>query len=132
MPTYDRRVLAARAGGQRVWVLVAIGLAAGFLSALFGVGGGIVVVPLLVLLLAFEPKLATGTSLAAIGITAAFGVLSFTALGEVSWRDAALVGLPAVAGALAGTWLQRAVSSRLLTLLFAVFIVAVAIVLVLE
>jgi uncharacterized protein len=113
-------------------VLGGIGLAAGFLSALFGVGGGVVVVPLLVLLSGFEPKRATGTSLAAIGLTALFGVVSFTALGEVSWREAGLVGLPAVAGAVAGTRLQRAVSTRLLTLLFAGFIVVVAVVLVLE
>lgn len=117
---------------NRVWALGGIGLAAGFLSALFGVGGGIVVVPLLIVLVGFEPKVATGTSLAAIAITAFFGVASFASLGEVSWRHAALVGLPAVGGAIAGTRLQRTVSSRLLTLLFALFVVAVAVVLVLE
>lgn len=123
---------AARTGGHPVGVLGAIGLAAGFLSALFGVGGGLVVVPLLILLLGFGPRQATGTSLAAIAVTALFGVASFAALDEISWGDAALVGLPAVAGAVAGTRLQRAVSSRLLTLLFATFLVAVAILLVLE
>jgi uncharacterized protein len=125
-------VSAARAGVHPVVVLGAVGITGGFLSALFGVGGGIVIVPLLVLLLAFDPKRATGTSLAAIGITAIFGVVSFTALGEISWRHAAVVGLPAMAGAVAGTRLQRAVSSRLLTLLFSAFIVVVAVVLVLE
>lgn len=123
---------AASTGDNRVWVLGGIGLAAGFLSALFGVGGGVVVVPLLIVLLGFGPKLATGTSLATIGITAVFGVASFSSLGEVSWSHAALVGLPAVGGALVGTRLQRTISSRLLTLLFALFLVAVAVVLVLE
>lgn len=122
----------ATADSQRLWLLGGIGLAAGFLSALFGVGGGIVVVPLLVLLAGFDAKVATGTSLAAIGVTAFFGAVSFAALGEVSWRHAALVGLPAVVGAVAGARLQRAVSSRLLTLLFAAFILVVAVVLVLE
>jgi uncharacterized membrane protein YfcA len=96
-------------------VLGVIGVAAGFLSALFGVGGGIVVVPLLILLAGFGARRATGTSLAAIAITAVFGVASFAALDEVSWSR-----------------LQREVSSRLLTLSFAVFLVVVAVVLVLE
>ncbi|MDQ4048516.1 MAG: sulfite exporter TauE/SafE family protein [Actinomycetota bacterium] len=103
-----------------------IGVAGGFLSALFGVGGGIVVVPLLILLAGFEGKPATGTSLAAIAVTAAFGVVAFVVLDEVRWHEAALVGLPATLGTLAGTWLQQRVSSRLLVLLFAAFLVAVA------
>jgi uncharacterized membrane protein YfcA len=108
-------------------VLAGIGLAAGFFSALFGVGGGIVVVPLLILLLAYDGRLATGTSLAAIGLTAIFGVASFTALGEVDWANAALVGIPAMGGAVVGTWLQQRVSSRRLVLLFAAFLFAIAV-----
>jgi uncharacterized protein len=112
--------------------LAGIGVAAGFFSALFGVGGGVIVVPLLVALAGFEPRAATGTSLAAIGLTAVFGAASFAALGEVDWGAAATVGVPAMAGSLAGIWLQRRISSRLLTLLFALFIVAVAVRLALE
>jgi uncharacterized protein len=110
-----------------MWILVAIGLAAGFFSALFGVGGGVIVVPLLVLLAGFSGRVATGTSLAAIGLTALFGVIAFGLLGEVEWDDALVVGLPATAGTLAGTWLQQRMSSRLLVLLFAVFLLAVAV-----
>jgi uncharacterized membrane protein YfcA len=113
-------------------VLVGIGVAGGFFGGLFGVGGGIVIVPLLILLAGLGAKEATGTSLAVIGFTAAFGVVAFSALGHVSWRDALLVGLPAMVGVLAGTELQRRISSRLLTILFAVFLVAVAVRLVLE
>ncbi len=113
-------------------VLVGIGLAGGFFSALFGVGGGVVIVPLLVLALGFPPHEATGTSLAVIGVTAVFGVAAFAVLDAVHWADAALVGLPATAGALTGTWLQQRVSSRALTLLFAAFVVAVAVRLLLE
>jgi uncharacterized membrane protein YfcA len=104
-----------------------IGLAGGLFSALFGVGGGGIVVPLLVLVAGFDPKAATGTSLAAIGLTAVFGVASFSVLGEVDWGYAAMVGLPAVFGTLAGTWLQQRVSSRLLLGLFAVFLVVIAV-----
>ncbi|HEX2112039.1 MAG TPA: sulfite exporter TauE/SafE family protein [Gaiellaceae bacterium] len=113
-------------------LLVGIGLAGGFFSALFGVGGGIVVVPLLVLAAGLGAKEATGTSLAAIMVTATFGVIAFAALGEVKWQEAAIVGLPAMAGTLAGTALQQRVSSRLLTLLFAAFLLAVAVRLFLE
>ncbi|MBD0289828.1 MAG: TSUP family transporter [Thermoleophilia bacterium] len=112
--------------------LVGIGLAGGFFSALFGVGGGVVVVPLLVLAARFPAREATGTSLAVIAITAAFGVAAFAALDAVHWADAALVGLPATAGVVAGTSLQQRVSSRALTLLFAAFVVAVAVRLLLE
>jgi uncharacterized protein len=108
-------------------VLIGIGLAGGFCSALFGVGGGIVVVPLLVLLAGLDGKPATGTSLVAIGFAALFGVVAFTALGRIEWAEAALVGLPAMLGTVAGTWLQQRVSSRLLVVLFAILLVAVAV-----
>ena len=88
--------------------LVAIGLAAGVFSAFFGVGGGIVVVPLLILVAGLPEREATATSLAAIVITAAAGVVVFSLRGEVDVGYAALVGLPAAVGALAGTaWQQR-------------------------
>jgi uncharacterized membrane protein YfcA len=108
-------------------VLAGIGLLAGLFAALFGVGGGIVVVPLLVVLLGFEPRPAAGTSLAAIGLTACFGVIAYVAVGRVQWGEAATIGLPAVAGALAGTALQQRLSSRTLSLLFAAFLVTIAV-----
>jgi uncharacterized membrane protein YfcA len=128
----NRHLLPESRFNTRVPVFVGIGLTAGFFSALFGVGGGIVVVPLLILFAGFEARSAAGTSLAVIGLTALFGVAAFGALGEIDWADAATVGLPAVGGALAGTWLQQRVSSRLLILLFAGFLVAIAIRLLLQ
>jgi uncharacterized membrane protein YfcA len=112
--------------------LAGIGLVAGLFSALFGVGGGIVVVPLLIMLLAYAPRLATGTSLAAIGLTALFGVVAYGILGRIQWEEAAVVGFPAVAGVLAGTWIQQRVSSRFLVGLFALFLVAIAVQLLLQ
>ena len=105
--------------------LAALGVVAGVLSALFGVGGGIVIVPALVILARFPPRVAAATSLGAIGITAAAGATVYAALGEVDWRYAALVGLPALAGALIGTALQQRLSSRRLVLLFALLLLAV-------
>ena len=110
-----------------VVALPAIGLAAGFFSALFGVGGGVIVVPLLILLLGYSTRWATGTSLAAIGVTALFGMAAYGVRGEVSWSDAALVGFPAVAGVLLGTWAQQRVPTRVLTVLLSAVLVAVAV-----
>jgi uncharacterized protein len=110
-----------------LWTLGGIGVASGFLSALFGVGGGIVVVPLLVLLAGFDSRSATATSLAAILLTAVAGVTSFSLVDHVDWTATTVVGVPAVAGSLAGVRLQHRVSSRRLTLLFALFLFGVAI-----
>jgi uncharacterized protein len=107
--------------------LVLIGLAAGFFSALFGVGGGVVVVPLLMLALGYQVRPATGTSLAAIGIIALVGTIAYGVRGEVEPGYAALVGLPAAAGALAGAALQQRVASRTLVYAFAVLLVGVAV-----
>jgi uncharacterized membrane protein YfcA len=107
--------------------LVLIGLAAGFFSALFGVGGGVLVVPLLMLALGYQVRPATGTSLAAIGIIALVGTIAYGVRGEVEPGYAALVGLPAAAGALAGAALQQRVASRTLVYAFAVLLVGVAV-----
>jgi len=107
--------------------LLAIGLVAGLFSALFGVGGGIVLVPLLILTLGFESKRATGTSLAAIGITALAGTILYAFEGHVDVSHAALVGLPAAAGAGVGTGVQQRLSGRALTLAFAGVLAALAV-----
>jgi uncharacterized membrane protein YfcA len=107
--------------------LVAIGLAAGFLSALLGVGGGIVVVPLLILALGYEERPAMATSLAAAGIIALIGAVSYSIHGEVEPGPAALIGLPAAAGAVAGAALQQRLASRTLSLGFALVLAVVGI-----
>jgi uncharacterized protein len=107
--------------------LALIGLVAGVFSTLFGVGGGIVLVPLLVALAAFPTHAAAATSLGAILVTATAGVVLYAARGEVRPAYAALVGLPAVAGALAGTQLQQRLSGEALTLAFAGLLVVVGV-----
>jgi uncharacterized protein len=107
--------------------LVLIGLVAGLFSTLFGVGGGIVIVPLLILVAGFASRRATATSLAAIGITALAGTVLYALEGEVQVAHAALVGLPAAAGAIVGTTAQQRVSSRSLTLAFAVLLAGIAV-----
>jgi uncharacterized protein len=107
--------------------LLAIGVAAGVFSALFGVGGGIIVVPLLVLAFGYETRLATGTSLAALSITAAAGAIAYGLHGDLKPGAAAIVGVPAVFGVIAGVGLQQRLATRTLTLGFAVLLAAVGI-----
>ena len=107
--------------------LVLIGLAAGFFSALFGVGGGIIVVPLLLLTGRWQERPAMATSLAAIGIIALAGTVSYAFHGELKPGAAAMVGLPATVGAVAGTALQQRMTNRTLSLLFALLLVGVGV-----
>ena len=96
--------------------LVLIGIAAGFFSALFGVGGGLVIVPLLLLSGRWVERPAMATSLAAIGIIAVAGSVSYAFHGELKPGAAALVGLPAAVGAIGGTALQQRLAGRTLSL----------------
>ena len=107
--------------------LLAIGLVAGVFSALFGVGGGIIIVPLLVAFVGFDGRRATGTSLAAIGITAGAGAFAYGLHGDLKLGSAALIGLPAAVGALAGVALQQRLQTRTLTIGFSVLLAAVGI-----
>lgn len=110
--------------------LILIGVAAGFFSALFGVGGGILIVPLLILLAAYPERNAMATSLAAIGLTAAAGTIAYALHGELVPHLAALVGVPAMAGAVLGATLQQRIANRTLSLAFAGLLVAVAVLLI--
>jgi uncharacterized membrane protein YfcA len=112
---------------RRTLKLAAIGTAAGAFSGLFGVGGGTIIVPLLIVWLAYGEREATGTSLAAIVVIAAIAVIAQAIYGNVDLGKAALVGVPAVGGVLLGTALQQRVSQRAISALFAVLLLATAV-----
>jgi uncharacterized protein len=112
---------------SRLPALLAIGTAGGLFAGVFGVGGGVVLVPLLVLWLGYGEREATGTSLGAIAIMAAVAVALQGAYGNVRVAEGLLVGLPAVGGVLLGTWLQQRVPVRALSLLFALVLTGVAV-----
>jgi uncharacterized membrane protein YfcA len=112
---------------RRTLQLAAVGTVAGLFSGLFGVGGGVVIVPLLLLVCGWEMRSATGTSLAAIGITASAGVVTYVVHGEVRPLYALLVGVPAAIGAASGATLQQRLPVRTLSFLFAGLLVAIAI-----
>ena len=111
----------------RTLKLALVGSLAGLFSGLFGVGGGIVIVPLLILWLGYGEREATGTSLAAIVLIAAFAAAVQGLYGNVRVDDALLVGIPAVVGVVGGTALQQRLPQRTLSLLFAGLLVAVAV-----
>jgi uncharacterized membrane protein YfcA len=106
--------------------LAAIATAAGAFSGLFGVGGGAIIVPLLVLWLGYEHREATGTSLAAIAIIGGIAAAAHAAYGNINLEDGLLVAAPAVAGVLAGTALQQRISERAVAAAFVVLLVASA------
>ena len=110
--------------------LAVIACAAGVFSGLFGVGGGSVMVPLLILWLAYEERAATGTSLAAIPIIAAIGAALQGVQGNVDVAAGLLVGIPAIGGVVAGTALQQRVSVAVVCWFFAVLLTVSAVLLV--
>ncbi|MCW4386377.1 sulfite exporter TauE/SafE family protein [Salinibacterium sp. SYSU T00001] len=80
-----------------------IGLLAGFFSGLFGVGGGVIIVPLLVMLLNFQQRRASGTSLTAILPTAIAGSIGYAVNGDVDWVVAGCLAFGAIFGSIIGT-----------------------------
>jgi len=112
---------------ERILKLAAIATAAGAFSGLFGVGGGTVIVPLLIFWLGYGEREATGTSLAAIVVIAAYATFGQALYGNVDIPEAALVGIPALAGVVAGTALQQRLPERAVALLFAALLIATAI-----
>ena len=116
---------------QRILRLSAIATAAGAFSGLFGVGGDTIIVPLLILWLAYEDREATGTSLAAIVIIAAYATVGQALYGNVGVPKAAVVGVPALGGVVAGAALQQRLPERAVALLFVALLVATAIELIL-
>ena len=107
--------------------LVGIGLVSGFFGALFGVGGGIVIVPLLVVFLAFDQRRASATSLAAILVSSVAGAATYAFHGDVKPGAAAAIGLPAVIGVLGGTAVQQRIPVNRLSIGFAVLLTAVGV-----
>jgi uncharacterized membrane protein YfcA len=107
--------------------LAVIATAAGAFSGLFGVGGGTVMVPLLVLWFGYGEREATGTSLAAIAV---LGAVLHGVAGNVDVAKGILVGIPAVGGVLLGTALQQRVPVRVVSGFFAVLLVVSSVLLV--
>lgn len=103
-----------------------IGVVAGFLSGLFGVGGGVLIVPALVLAAGYQQRLAHGTSLAAVLPIATSGLIGFAVQDSVDWAVAPLLVVGAVVGAMLGTRLLHVLPVRVLAGAFAVLLLLTA------
>ncbi len=109
-------------------IILLIGLGAGVLSGLFGIGGGTVIVPALILIARFEPVTATGTSLAALVLPVGIlGAVEYYRNGHLDIRFALLLALGLFAGAWFGARIAQDLAPMVLRRLFAVFLVIVAI-----
>ena len=110
-------------------LLLAIGLGAGILSGVFGIGGGIVIVPALIYLAKMPPQQAAGTSLAALVLPlgAAIGAATYYRAGHLQVRDALFISLGMAVGAWMGAWVATHVDATLLKRAFAVLMVVMAV-----
>ena len=107
--------------------LIVIGLVGGVLAGLLGVGGGIVMVPLLVLWAAYGQRDAHAMSLGAIIPISIAGIATFGAAGEVHWWDAVGLAAGSIFGAALGARLLTRIDERLLRIIFGLFICGVAV-----
>lgn len=108
------------------WRCAVVGLVAGFMSGLFGVGGGILIVPALVVVLGFGQRLAHGTSLAAVLPISIASLIGYVVHGNVDWTVGGLLAVGAVAGAVVGTHFLHRLPHDALAIGFALLLLATA------
>lgn len=112
---------------QIILSLVLIGILAGILSGLVGVGGGVIMVPLLVLLLGFSQHQAQGTSLAVLVVpVTAVAVYSYYKEGYIDWRYAAIIAVFFVIGGYFGSKIAIGLDQRMLKKIFGVILILIA------
>ncbi|UCC98009.1 MAG: sulfite exporter TauE/SafE family protein [Phycisphaerales bacterium] len=111
------------------WAFILLGICAGVISGALGLGSGAVVVPVLVLLLAFEQKAAQGTALAVMVPMTLLGALRYWRNPEIEMNLSIilLIALGALAGVLAGTEIAGRLPGQTLRKMFAIFLAIVAI-----
>jgi uncharacterized membrane protein YfcA len=108
-------------------VAAIVGLVSGAASGLFGVGGGIVMVPAMVLLLKMDMKIAVATSLVVIIPTSLAGSILNQSFGRIDWRTALALIPMAVVGGLGSTWCKEMISSDMLKRGFGAFLILVGV-----
>lgn len=112
---------------SQIWKSTVIGLIAGLLAGLFGLGGGFIMVPLFVLWLGMPQKRAHASSLLSVAFIGFAALIGYVNLGSINWSAAALVTFGAIFGTFSGVRLLAKVSERALSLLFASVLLAAAI-----
>lgn len=112
---------------RRIWTLILVGIVAGFLSGIFGVGGGILVVPGLTIFARMDQRMAHGTSLAAIVPISLASLITYWGHQHVDWPVAFWLSCGAIVGSIMGTQLLAVTSKRKLGLIFASVLIVSAI-----
>ena len=110
-----------------ILALLAIGLTAGVLAGLLGIGGGLLMVPAMVLISGFDQHVAQGTSLLVIIPAAALGSFTHHRHGRLDLRDAAALAVGGVLGALLGSVTALSLDDEILQRLFAILIIVMAV-----
>lgn len=109
-------------------LLIAIGLGAGVLSGLFGIGGGLIIVPALMLLLKMQPQMATGTSLGVLVLpVVSLGAWTYYKAGNMDPKASATIAIGLLCGSWIGAQLAQGLAPDVLRRLFALFLVVVAV-----
>ena len=113
---------------QTILIIIMVGLAAGMLSGLVGVGGGIIIVPALVYFIGFSQKTAQGTSLALIMLPVGiFGVLHYYKQGYVDYKIVGLLAIGFLAGSFFGSKIAMSISQETLKKVFAILMIVIAV-----
>ena len=110
--------------GLELWpVFLLVGLAMGLLSSFLGVGGGIIVIPILITVFGFTPQLAAGTSLVVMIPIVLLGALRLTKGGFTNWAQGVRIGIPAAIAAVGGAALALATQPAIVQIPFAILLV---------
>jgi uncharacterized membrane protein YfcA len=110
-----------------IWKDIAIGAVTGLTSGLFGVGGGIILVPILVILFKVNQHKAQATSLVVVALAAVTGAMTYALADSVAWLAVPFLIIGGIVGTLLGTIAVKKVKDRILKLVFGIFLVFVAI-----
>jgi uncharacterized membrane protein YfcA len=127
-PAGSDPVTSGRLARRRHWIAAGIGLSAGLLSGLLGIGGGVIMVPAFTELLSMSLKSAIATSLVCVGIFGVPATITHAFLGDVDWRLAILLAIGVIPGARVGAALTIRTAERRLRLAVGVFLALVALV----
>ncbi len=112
---------------QIILSLILIGILAGVLSGLVGVGGGIIMVPLLVMFFSFNQHEAQGTSLAVLAVpVTAVAVFNYYKAGQINLKYAAVIAVFFVVGSIVGSKFALTLDQKLLKKIFAVVLLVIA------
>lgn len=115
--------------GLNAWAkFIIAGFGVGLMTGFFGVGGGFLIVPTLVLILAFSMKDAIATSLLIIALNCLWGILSrLSGVGTIEWKEALLISFGSIIGMAIGVIIAKKVKAGFLTHIFAYFVIVLAI-----